>query len=80
MITEEEAQARIKEEQERDRYAKRWSSGYELLAEMQSRGAKQHSPPPPTIQLDDSLHESEIESPLQTKRRARVSFSTSQPY
>jgi len=80
MITEEEAQARIKEEQERDRYAKRWSSGYELLAEMQSRGAKQHSPPPPTIQLDDSLHESEIESPLQSKTRSSVSFSTSPPY
>ena len=80
MITEEEAQARLKEEQERDRYAKRWSSGYELLAEMQSRGAKQHSPPPPAIQLDDSLHESEIESPLQSKTRTSVSFSTSPPY
>lgn len=79
-ISEEEARARLKEEQERERYAKRWSSGYEMLAEMQSREAKLHPPPPLTMQQDDSLHESEIESPLQSKTRTSLSFSTSPPY
>lgn len=82
-ISEEEARARAKAEHERDLYAKRWSSGYELLAEMHSRDARVRMPENAHLMPqrdDESLHESDIDLPLQTKLRKSVSFSTSPPY
>ena len=81
-ISEEEAKARAKEEEDRDRYAKRWSSGYKLLAEIQSRELKSPQIPDSSVSLqqDESLHESDIASPTRTSTRTSVSFTTSPPY
>lgn len=81
-ISEEEAKARAKEEEDRDRYAKRWSSGYKLLAEIQSREPKSPQIPDSSVSLqqDESLHESDIASPTRTSTRTSVSFTTSPPY